>query len=51
VDNLGFLGIAYGLVWLAIAAYLFSIVRRQRALERRMESLRDAQQRPERAKS
>ena len=40
MDNLGFLGIAYGIVWIAIAAYLFWILRRQRALERRMDALR-----------
>jgi CcmD family protein len=39
MDNLGFLGIAYAIVWIALAAYLFSIVRRQRSLEKRMDEL------------
>lgn len=45
MDNLGFLGIAYAVVWLALAAYLFSIMRRQRALEKRMDALKKRNER------
>jgi CcmD family protein len=40
MDGLTFLGAAYTLVWLGIAIYLFSISRRQRALERRILALK-----------
>ncbi len=40
MDGLGFLGVAYVLVWLGIVAYLFAVTRRQKALEKRMEELR-----------
>ncbi len=40
MDGLGFLGLAYGLVWIGIALFLFSVSRRQRALEKRIEELR-----------
>ncbi|HVL50158.1 MAG TPA: CcmD family protein [Actinomycetota bacterium] len=39
MDGLGFLGLAYGLVWLGIALFLFSISRRQRSLEKRIDEL------------
>lgn len=39
MSNLAFLGIAYAIVWIAIAAYLASLTRRQRAIEKRMEEL------------
>jgi len=37
MDNLGFLGIAYALVWIGFALYLFSIARRLRKLEDRLD--------------
>lgn len=49
MKNLGVLALAYALVWLAIAGYLYSIVRRQRALERRLEELKHHQEAKERA--
>lgn len=36
-----FLGIAYTAVWIAITAYLFTINRRQQALEKRLKDLQD----------
>lgn len=36
MDNLGFLGIAYALVWIGFVLYLFSIARRLRKLEERL---------------
>lgn len=41
MSKLAYLGIAYGVVWLAIAGYLISIARRQRALEKKMDDLKD----------
>lgn len=38
-SKLLFLGIGFSLVWIAIAGYLFSLSRRQKALEKRLESL------------
>jgi CcmD family protein len=40
LDSLGFLGLAFVVVWLGIAAYLLAITRRQRALEQRLEELK-----------
>jgi CcmD family protein len=40
MDNLGFLGLAYGVVWLGIAFYLLRIGLRQRDLEQRLEELK-----------
>jgi CcmD family protein len=40
MDGLGFLGLAYLLVFAGIAMFLFSVSRRQRALENRIEELR-----------
>ncbi len=37
MDNLGFLGIAYALVWIGFVLYLFSIARRLRRLESRLD--------------
>jgi CcmD family protein len=45
MDNLGFLGIAYAFVWLALGAYLLSIMRRQKSLERRIEDLKKRDER------
>ncbi|MGH2810282.1 MAG: CcmD family protein [Actinomycetota bacterium] len=39
-SKLLYLGIGFSLVWVAIAAYLFSLSRRQRSLEERMDRLR-----------
>jgi CcmD family protein len=38
MDNLGFLGIAYALVWIGFVAYLYSIGRRLRKLEERLNA-------------
>ncbi len=40
MDGLGFLGLAYLLVFAAIVMFLFSVSRRQRALEKRIDDLR-----------
>lgn len=37
MSGLAYLGIAYLITWLVIVAYLFSIMKRQKALERRLE--------------
>jgi CcmD family protein len=42
VDDLGFLGVAYLLVWSGIVVFLFSVTRRQKALEKRVEELQKA---------
>jgi len=39
LDNLGFLGIAYAVVWIFLGAYLIWIAQRQRRLERRLDEL------------
>ena len=40
MDDLGYLGVAYVLVWIGIVVFLFSVTRRQKALEKRVEELR-----------
>lgn len=40
MSDLGFLGVAYVLVWLGIVVFLFSVTKRQKALEKRVEELR-----------
>lgn len=40
MSKLAYLGMAYAVVWIAIAGYLVSIARRQRALEKKMEELK-----------
>jgi CcmD family protein len=40
MDDLGFLGVAFLLVWFGIVVFLFSVTRRQKALEKRVEELR-----------
>jgi CcmD family protein len=40
MDGLAFLGLAYLLVFAGIAMFLFSVSRRQLALEKRIEELR-----------
>ncbi|CAN5779830.1 hypothetical protein BH23ACT12_BH23ACT12_08610 [soil metagenome] len=40
MDGLGFLGLAYLLVFAAIVMFLFSVSRRQRELEKRIDDLR-----------
>lgn len=37
--GLGYLGVGYALAFLGMLAYLFSISRRQRSLEKRIEEL------------
>lgn len=43
MDGLGFLGLAYLVVWVGLAGYLLSVTRRQKSLERRLEALREAE--------
>ncbi len=43
MDGLGYLGLAFVLVWVGIALFLFSVSRRQRALEKRIEELRSSE--------
>jgi len=40
MSGLGYLGIAYVVVWLGIVAFLFAVTRRQRTLEKRLDELR-----------
>ncbi|MGQ0680113.1 MAG: CcmD family protein [Actinomycetota bacterium] len=40
MSSLNFLGLAFVLVWFGIVAYLFSVTRRQKGLEKRLEELR-----------
>ena len=42
MENLSYLFAAYTAIWLVIFGYLFSLSRRQRSLEREIESLRKA---------
>lgn len=37
MDNLGFLGIAFGFAWIAITIYLFTLIQRTRSIEKRLE--------------
>lgn len=39
MNNLGFLAVAYAVIWVGLALYLLSITRRQRALDRRLDEL------------
>ena len=39
MSNLGFLTVAYGVVWALIGVYAFFISRRQRTLARQLEQL------------
>ena len=39
MSDLGFLALAYGLIWVIIAAYVFFVGRRQAALQRQIEQL------------
>lgn len=43
MDGLGFLGLAFIVVWVGLAGYLFSVSRRQKTLERRLEALDQAE--------
>ncbi|HEX2180514.1 MAG TPA: CcmD family protein [Actinomycetota bacterium] len=43
MDGLGYLGLAFVLVWVGITLFLFSVSRRQRALEKRIEELRSSE--------
>ena len=43
MDGLQFLGLAFVLVWVGIVLFLFSVTRRQRALEKRIEELQSAE--------
>lgn len=46
MDSLGFLGLAYGIAWVIIAAYLLRLARRQKAIERRLEERRASSESP-----
>lgn len=41
MNGLNFLGIGFLLVWFGIVAFLFTVTRRQKALEQRVEELRN----------
>ncbi|MDQ4148442.1 MAG: CcmD family protein [Actinomycetota bacterium] len=43
MSNLGFLGLAYLVLWIGISGYLLRLTRRQRALEQRLEELKNGQ--------
>ncbi|MEX2553953.1 MAG: CcmD family protein [Actinomycetota bacterium] len=40
MDDVGYLGVAFVLVWFGIVVFLISVTRRQKALEKRVEELR-----------
>ncbi len=39
MQHLGYLFAAFGLSWLAVAVYIYSVHRRQRAIELRLEKI------------
>ncbi len=41
MDNLGYLVAAYTILWIAISGYIFSLSRRQRQLQREIDSLKE----------
>ena len=41
MDNLGYLVAAYTIIWIAISGYIFSLSRRQRQLQREIDSLKE----------
>lgn len=43
--GLGYVGLAFIVVWAAIGSYLIILDRRQRAIDRRLDQLRAAEQR------
>jgi CcmD family protein len=45
MSNLTWLFIAFSVVWLALGLYLYSLGARQRALERRLDALKQSEQR------
>jgi len=42
MNNLGYLFAAYTFIWVAVLAYVYFIARRQRALEKELQALREA---------
>ena len=44
MSDLGFLAGAFGVIWFASFAFIFSMVRRQSALQREIASLRELMQ-------
>jgi CcmD family protein len=45
MNNLGYLFAAYTFIWAAVLAYVYTIARRQRALEREIQALQRALER------
>ena len=41
MDNLGYLVAAYTIIWIAISGYVFTLSRRQRQLQREIDSLKE----------
>ena len=41
MDNMGYLAAAYSVIWLAISIYVFMLYRRQRQLQREIDSLKE----------
>lgn len=46
MDGLIYLGLAYIVLWVGVCGFLFSVARRQRALEQRIEELSPAEKGP-----
>ena len=42
MDNLWYLALAYGVIWVVLLVYLYSIARRQESLEQEMKAIQKA---------
>lgn len=42
MDNLWYLALAYGVIWVVLLVYLYSIARRQEGLEQEMKAIQEA---------
>ena len=42
MDNLWYLALAYGVIWVVLLVYLYSIARRQEALHKEMKGIEEA---------
>jgi len=42
MDNLWYLALAYGVIWVVLLVYLYSIARRQESLEQEMKTIQEA---------
>ncbi|HLF70284.1 MAG TPA: CcmD family protein [Actinomycetota bacterium] len=46
MSGLGYLGLAYAVLWLGLGGYLWSLARRQRSLEKRIDEVIEHQRTP-----